>query len=169
MRGQRKRGQQQQRIGQVQREIRRSQWRLALRREPEFDEKRANRRFNQSERNGGDRGDAREMATRGARKSPPKKCNDGEEREAAGDAVRELDHRIGSRRMLHHGPVTKRPVVSAARSRACSAHQPPHKMTAIKYASTPQANRRNANEGGLRICAGAATVFMRGSNENSPV
>ena len=57
-------------------------------------------------------------------KRPPKQCHDREERKPAGDAMRELDHRIDSRRVLHHRAVAERPMVAASGARARGAHQP---------------------------------------------
>jgi hypothetical protein len=94
MRGEGKRGHQQQRVGEVQRQVSRAQRRQALRREAELDQQRPERCFNQGEHNRGHGSRARQVAAHCAGEDPRQQSHDKKEREAAGDAMGELDHRV---------------------------------------------------------------------------
>jgi hypothetical protein len=54
------------------------------------------------------------VATNGAGEGPYEQTDDRDEREAAGDAVCELDHGVETRRVLYDGAIAKRPMGATA-------------------------------------------------------
>ena len=114
VRGEGERGQQQQRVGEVKSQVPGAQRRLALRGQAKLDEKRAENGFNQSECDDGYGGRAREMAAHGCGECPYQQAYGGEEGDATGDAVRELDDGVCGGGVLKDGSVAERPVIAAA-------------------------------------------------------
>src|SRR6266568_5140925 len=100
-----------------------SNWRLALSRESQFDEKRAEDGLNEREGNRRNGGRTREMAADGAGERPHQQSDGRKERDAACDAMCELDDGVGAGRVLQDSAVAQRPVVAAASAGARGTHQ----------------------------------------------
>ena len=96
---------------------------MTLRRVAELDEQRAEHGFKQREDYGGDGCWPRQVSANRAGVSPCEQGDDRDERDAAGDAMGELDHGVYARRVLQHSAVAQRPMGAAACAGAGGADQ----------------------------------------------
>ena len=122
MAGERQAEQQHHRVGQVQRHHHCAREALVVGNEPEQDEPRAKQRLDDDEDERGDPGPPGVMAGRHRSPDPDGQHEHEHQRQAARDAVRELDQRRGVGRAGHHFPVAERPVGAAASARAGGTH-----------------------------------------------
>lgn len=114
MRGESKRGEEEESVGEVQAKVDGAGGRAVVRGVAEENEERAEERFIEGEDENGDGEGAGEMAARDGGENPEQQGEDAEEIDAAGGAVRELDEGSDPRMVLHEGAIAEGPVVAAA-------------------------------------------------------
>ncbi len=114
MRGESERGEEEERVGEVEAEIDGAGGRAVVGGVAEEDEERAEEGFIEGEDENGDGEGAGEVAAGDGEEGPEEKGKDAEKVDAAGGAVRELDEGGDPGMVLHEGAVAERPVVAAA-------------------------------------------------------
>jgi hypothetical protein len=114
VRGESERGEEEERVGEVEAEIDGAGGRAVVGGMAEEDEERAEEGFIEGEDENGDGEGAGEMAARDGGEGPEEKGEDAEKVDAAGGAVGEFDEGGDPGMVLHEGAVAERPMIAAA-------------------------------------------------------